>query len=103
MAVGDVFSYGAVDNDPKHLVVWVLLVGPPATELPAWFAPADGEWSADPQQGEMDPALLLWIRQLREEVRANFDGRGWPSASSIAVWFDSLDRVKERGFDYFRG
>jgi len=102
VAVDSLISYGAADIDPKHLVVWVLLVGPPASELPAWFAPADGESSADPQQSGVDPDLLVWMRELREEVRAAFDRCGWTSASRIPVLFDSADRVREEGFDYFR-
>ncbi len=103
VAVESLLWYGAADIDPKHLVVWVLLAGPPASELPAWFAPADGDWSAGPQQSGVDPDLLVWMHELRDEVRDAFDRRGWPSPSRIGVMFDSADRVSERGFDYFKG
>jgi hypothetical protein len=103
VAVRSLLSYGAVDIDPKHLVVWVLLDGPPSNELPAWFAPADGEWSADPQQSTLDPDLVTWMRDVREEIRAAFDHSDWPSAQRVSVVFDSAERVEEAGFNYFRG
>ncbi|HZL05169.1 MAG TPA: hypothetical protein VFE45_07085, partial [Coriobacteriia bacterium] len=79
MRVASVFHYGAVDIDPKHLVVWVLLSGRPDEELPAWL--------------RVTPSLLLelrpkgidfdWLLELREVVVRELAKRRWPEADSV--------------------
>src|SRR4051812_11708574 len=76
ITIDSVMWYGAVEVDTKHLVVWLLLGGADDHELPARFSPADGEWSADPQQTDLDPGLLTWMRRLRDEVREALAARG---------------------------
>jgi len=102
VAVESVFWYGAVDIDTKHAVVWVLLSASDPETLPAWFAPAEGDWSADPQQAAVDPEVLSWMRQVQEEVRNEFVRRGWPSTPTLSVMFDSAARVDARGWEYFK-
>src|SRR3954471_4760950 len=68
VVVETVFWYGAVDIDPRHAVVWLLLSAPREYPLPAWFCPTDGPWSADPQQATLDAEFLSWTRALRDEV-----------------------------------
>lgn len=94
--------YGAVDIDPKYLVVWLLLAGAPDDELPEWLnlgAPVD-----HPERNQqLDPSLLAWLEDLRRAVRDEFEAACWPSAGEIDVLFDSEHRVREGGgFWYFK-
>jgi len=102
VAVESLLWYGAVDIATEHAVVWVLLAASDAEAIPAWFSPTAGESSADPQQAALEPGLLTWMRELREEVRGEFDRRGWPSAATLRVMFDSAARVNEHGWQYFK-
>lgn len=93
-----VFAYGAVDIDPKHLVVWVLLTGNP-DDLPAWYFPHRDH--VDP--GQYDADLLTGIDAMRSAVVDCFAREGWPDAQHIHVGFDSADRVAaEGGWAYFK-
>jgi hypothetical protein len=85
IAVAEVFHYGAVDIETRHLVVWVMLDGEP-TNLPEWWA------AADEPTGRFPDALEKWLSQLRDEVRAEFAKRSWPDAASVDVMFDSAER-----------
>jgi hypothetical protein len=92
------FWYGAVDIDPAHLVVWVLLSGPP-DELPVWYFP--GPAHAD--GGRYDAALSAEIDNMRGIVLACFAREGWPDAERVRVGFDSQARVDaEGGWHYFK-
>jgi hypothetical protein len=100
--VATCFHYGAVDIDPKHLVVWVLLDGAPDEELPEWFFVDLYEDDAD-QTRRLGPALVGWLERLRACVRQDFDDAGWPNAENVHVGFDSSHRVASRGgFHYFK-
>jgi hypothetical protein len=101
-AVECVLWYGAVDIDTRHAVVWVLLSAPDDDALPAWFSPAEGDSTVDPQQAAVDPEILSWMRELQEELRNEFTSRGWPSTPALSVRFDSAARVEARGWEYFK-
>lgn len=94
--------YGAVDIDPKYLVVWLLLAGAPDGELPEWLNP--GAPIDHPERNQqLDPSLLAWLEDLRRAVREEFEAASWPSACEIDVLFDSERRVREGGgFWYFK-
>jgi hypothetical protein len=95
------FHYGAVDIDPRHLVVWVLLRGEIDEKLPEWFFLDN--YQDDPKQSRrLGPDLVEWLERLRACIRREFQQRGWPRAEDIHVGFDSEDRVADGGgFHYF--
>jgi hypothetical protein len=94
--------YGAVDIDPKYLVVWLLLAGAPDDELPEWLNP--GAPVDHPERNQrLDSSLLDWLEDLRRAVRDEFERASWPNAGEIDVLFDSENRVREGGgFWYFK-
>jgi hypothetical protein len=94
--------YGAVDIDPKYLVVWLLLAGAPDDELPEWLNP--GAPIDHPERNQrLDSSLLAWLEDLRRAVRDEFEAASWPNAGEVDVLFDSEHRVRERGgFWYFK-
>ena len=92
-----VMSYGAVDVDPAHLVVWVLLAGS-ERELPQWFFPTGDERRDAP----LAFGLSATLYEIRDVVRERYASRDWPNATGIRVGFDSYERVKRFGFDYFK-
>lgn len=96
--VGMVSWYGAVDIDPKHLVVWVLLRGP-ADDLPEWFFPS-GHRRRDMAEAK---GLLDEVYAAVTLIRRAFDEAGWPPGAPIDVGFDSEERVEEAGgYVYFK-
>lgn len=96
--VASVMHYGAVDIDPKHLVVWVLLDGAPDDRLPEWFSPDDRV-----QRERLDARLVSWTEELRAAVRSELARGGWPQADTADVMFDSAHRVEANGgFHYFK-
>lgn len=112
--VDAVFSYGAVDIDPKHVVVWVLLSGRPDTELPEWYFPASIDTlsflkstpllgSDERKNLHLDDSVDAACRSWAEEIRSAFAPTGWPASESIRVGFDSSHRVTEGGgWNYFQ-
>ncbi len=92
-----VLHYGAVDLDPEHLVVWVLLAGEPDA-LPEWLFPTAAQLR-DPG-GHGLPADLPALVAV---VRGALARHGWPAADAVRVGFDSAERVaRAGGFAYFR-
>jgi hypothetical protein len=101
--VKTVFSYGATDIDPKHLVVWVLLAGP-AEAIPAWlFPPTGSEWHLDESRTPEQRELIRLILEMAAGVRDCFREAGWPDADHVSVGFDSAERVESKGgWTYFK-
>lgn len=96
ISVAWVFHYGAVDIDPKHLVVWVMLNGDPDA-IPAWWAPADKP------TGQYPDDLEQWLTDLRDQVRACYADVGWPDPDHLDILFDSDTRVEQGGgWHYFK-
>lgn len=95
--VSDLFWYGAVDIDPRHLVVWVMLRGV-AEDLPRWYFP-----SGNPEADEAGACGLLEdLYALQSIVRNTFAEVGWP-LPNVRVGFESDARARsEGGWDYFR-
>ena len=90
---------GAVDIDPRHLVIWILLDGRPDDQIPAWLR-------ASPLLIEsLRPTTIdyAWPLDLRSEVQEAFRAARWADLDNIAVMVDSEHRVSMSGFDYFRG
>lgn len=93
------FSYGAIDIDPKHLTVWVLLSGP-EEGIPQWaFPPRAGqEWHLDEARwNEAQRALVPVLFEMAGDVRECFKRVRWPDADGVSVGFDSVDRAKRGG------
>lgn len=89
-------SYGAVDLDPRYLVVWVLL-GVDPDELPRYHVPGDG------RDAPAQPWLRGRIAAMRILVVACFKAEGWPDADSLTVGFESQTRVLAGGgWTYFK-
>jgi len=84
------FWYGAVDLDPAHLVVWILLTDDPEA-LPEWLFP-DRHRPVD--EG---------IARMRDLVVAGLAREGWPDADHARIGFESDARVAAGGgWHYFR-
>ncbi len=99
--VDEVFWYGDVDIDTRHLVVWVLLSGASDDKLPKWYFPVDGQLAAI--QDHLDIALRGWLDEMRETLRHEFTKVDWPHADSVRVGFDSSHRAQaEGGWTYFK-
>jgi hypothetical protein len=95
--VDGLFHYGAVDFDPRHLVVWILLAGKPDQELPEWMQIVPGQ---------ADPACQIdyqWLLDLRGHIVQRFLEAGWPRPEEIKVFADSAHRVEAAGGHYFKG
>lgn len=97
MSVRGFVHYGAVDIDPNHLVVWLLMGGRPDDEIPEWLVVTpDLESDALPLPGDH-----AWLLGLRDEVLAEFRRGGWPG-DDPRVLVDSSHRVQEGGgYRYF--
>jgi hypothetical protein len=96
--VDGLVHYGAVDPDPQHLVVWILLSGKPDEQLPEWMQVAPEQVNPDCQIDHQ------WLLALREHIVHRFLGADWPRAQEIRVFADSSNRVDAgRGFFYFKG
>lgn len=97
--VATVFHYGAVDIDPKNLIVWVLLEGRPDDEIPAWLDLSPTlRTSLRPEHVDYD-----WLLGIRSEIQRAFRDAGWPDPAGPDVAVDSEHRVDAGGgWNYFR-
>jgi hypothetical protein len=102
-SVDGVFWYGAIDLDPVHLVVWILLSSADDGELPEWFfGPGDGG-IVEPPNDRLDAELLSAMAEIQTAVRRQFAARGWPAPETARVGFDSSARVAASGgWSYFK-
>jgi hypothetical protein len=95
--VDGLFHYGAVDLDPRLLVVWILLSGKSDHQLPEWMPIVPGHPEASCQ---ID---YQWLVELRDHIVQRFAAAGWPRPHDIAVYADSSRRVDAAGGNYFKG
>ncbi|GAA2801337.1 hypothetical protein [Crossiella cryophila] len=92
-----VFSYGAVEVDPAHLTVWVLLKGQ-ADGLPEWYQP-----HRQSRPAGLPAELLDTVDAMRAAVVDCFRDH-WPDPDGLRIGFDSAERVRDNGgYQYFRG
>lgn len=99
--IDSVSWYGAVEIDPRNLVVWVLLSGAPDEQLPKWYFPVAGQLAG--LQDHLDVSLRAWLDENREAVHEAFVDVAWPAPDTVRVGFDSTHRVEsEGGYAYFK-
>jgi hypothetical protein len=97
--VDGLLQYGAVDIDPGHLVVWILLSGKPDDQLPEWLKIE----AADAEASNSSLIDVEWLSHLRAEIVRRFSEVGWPAADRISVYADSANRVDNGGgWTYFK-
>jgi hypothetical protein len=102
ITVDSVFHYGAVDIDPRHLVVWVLLSGADDDALPEWLF-IDSSGIEQSQAKRLDPQLVSRLVEVQSVVRQELDTAEWPSATHVRVGFDRSHRVETAGgLHYFK-
>lgn len=97
LRVSGFVHYGAVDIDPSHLVVWLLMEGRPDDQIPEWLLV-----TADLQPEVLPvPSDHAWLLSLRDEVVEEFRRGGWPRPEGPKILVDSSHRVGTRGWQYF--
>ncbi len=95
MKVDQLFWYGAIDINAKHLVVWTLLESPDALQLPPYFDPTM------PRKDEVSVAAANWLRTLADVVRQELRTAGWRTPFAVAI--ESTQRVaRSGGFVHFQ-
>lgn len=95
-----VFWYGAVDIDPAHLVVWVMLWGAsPTTTCP----PGTSHRAMTEENAHLTQGLVDWIAELTRVVQKEFAAVRWPDPNGIRVGLDRSHRVElGGGWHYFK-
>ena len=94
--------YGAVDIDPKHCVVWILLNGPESQHVPAMLMPVREEKSQRRAREKLSVKDCQWLEELAVVVEGEFSASGWKWPTPN-IGIESSERVKlGGGFHYFR-
>jgi hypothetical protein len=97
-----VFWYGAVEIDPKHCVVWIIVAGPDSEQIPARLNPVRAEKSLRRAREHLKAEDSKWLEELAADVEEEFRVCGWEWQTPM-VGIESAERVKRGGgFDYFR-
>lgn len=96
------FWYGAVEIDPKHCVVWIILSGRDSELVPANLNPVRDEKSLRRAREHLSAEDCKWLDELAAVVEEEFRACGW-DWQTPRVGIESAERVKRGGgFDYFR-
>src|SRR5262245_21639380 len=94
--------YGAVDIDPKHCVVWIILSGSDSDLVPAMLMPARSEKARLRATEYLSPQDCQWLEDLAAVVENEFRACGW-EWQTPNIGIESAERVNRGGgFSYFR-
>lgn len=100
--VGYLSWYGAVEIDPKHCVVWIIVTGPDSQRIPAMLNPIRDDKSLRRAKEHLSVEDCKWLEDLAVVVEDEFRACGW-EWQTPRVGIESAERVKSGGgFDYFR-
>ena len=82
-------------------MVWVLLDGANAEEVPSWYRPYDGP-SLVPGP-EIDPDIERWLLSLSKDIQQRFERATWPTGRDVSVGVEVESRVvRDGGWSYFK-
>lgn len=96
------FWYGAVEIDPKHCVVWIIVTGPDSERIPPMLNPMRNEKSMGRTREQLSAEDCKWLEELAAVVENEFRACGW-EWETPSVGIESAERVKHGGgFNYFR-
>jgi len=99
--VAAVFWYGAVDINPKHCVVWVILRGPGSADIPPWYMVGESV-RVVPGASSMKEETVLCLEAMTAEVHRAFREQSWKWVEP-SVGFESDERVQAGGgWQYFK-
>ena len=99
--VDHVWWYGAVEIDPKHCVVWIMMSGSDSERIPAHWSARD-EKSVRRARESLRAEDCHWLEELAGIVEGEFRACGW-EWQTPRIGVESVERVKrDGGFDYFR-
>ena len=99
--VNYVWWYGAVEIDPKHRVVWIMLSGPDSERILERLMIRD-EKSQRRARERLSAEDCQWLEELVDVVEGEFRACGW-EWETPKIGVESTERVKRGGgFDYFR-
>ena len=92
--------YGAVEINPKHCMVWIILSGPDSERIPAQLSLSDAD-SVRRARESLTESDFHWIMDVAQVVEDEFRACG-PEWQKPKRGIDSAARVKRGGFNYFR-
>ena len=97
-----VWWYGAVEIDPKHCVVWIMVSGSDSERIPAMLNPILDEKLLRRARETLTTEDSKWLEELAAVVEGEFRACGW-EWQTPRIGVESVERVKKGGgFDYFR-